>query len=66
MYLYIFGSHDTIHTFKNYFTTVFLTINFQFSANKRYPNTPQVVASVYTIIREISSHNRDVVLVERL
>jgi len=27
-----FGSHSTIHTFKNYFVTVFL-------ANKRYPNT---------------------------
>ena len=36
----IFGSHDTIHTIKNYFSTVFLTISFQFSANKRYPNTP--------------------------
>ena len=27
------GSHCTIHTFKNYFTTVFLIFN-----NKRYPN----------------------------
>ena len=31
---YIYGSHDTIHTFKNYFATVFSTINFQFLANK--------------------------------
>ena len=35
-----FGSHGTIHTFKNYFAIVFPTISFQFSANKRYPNTP--------------------------
>ena len=34
-----FRSHSTIQTFKNYFATVFLEINFQFSANKRYPNT---------------------------
>ena len=26
------GFHDTIHTFKNYFVTVFLAISFQFSA----------------------------------
>ena len=39
-YQCIFGSHGTIHTFKNYFATVFLTINFQFLANNRYPNTP--------------------------
>ena len=34
-------SHDTIHTFKNYFITVFLVFNFQFSVfskNKLYPN----------------------------
>ena len=35
-----FGSYSTIHTFKNYFVSVFLAISFQFSANKRYPNTP--------------------------
>ena len=35
-------SHGTIHTFKNYFSTVFLVISFQFSVfnNKRYPNWP--------------------------
>ena len=27
------GSHNTIHTFKNYFTTVFLILS-----NKQYPN----------------------------
>ena len=25
------GSHDTIHTFKNYFATIFSAISFQFS-----------------------------------
>ena len=29
-YQCIFGSHDTIHTFKNYFTIVFSTIVFSF------------------------------------
>ena len=32
------GYHDTIHTFKNYFTTVLLVFSFQ--QNKRYLNTP--------------------------
>ena len=32
------GSHSTIHTFKNYFTTVFLVFSFQ--QNKLYPNGP--------------------------
>ena len=32
------GSHSTIHTFKNYFTTVFSVFSFQ--PNKRYSNTP--------------------------
>ena len=31
------GSHGTIHTFKNYFATVFSVFN-----NKRYPNTPSI------------------------
>ena len=31
-------SHGTIHTFKNYFTVVFLV--FSFSKNKLYPNGP--------------------------
>ena len=34
------GSHDTIHTFKNYFTTVFSVFSFQFQQNKIYPNRP--------------------------
>ena len=33
------GSHSTIHTFKNYFTTVFSVLSFQFQQNKFYPNT---------------------------
>ena len=32
------GSYDTIHTFKNYFVTVFSV--FSFSKNKLYPNGP--------------------------
>ena len=32
------GSHNTIHIFKNYFTTVFSV--FSFSKNKLYPNEP--------------------------
>ena len=35
------GSHGTIHTFKNYFATVFSV----FSKNKLYPNGPIVVLS---------------------
>ena len=30
------GSYSTIHTFKNYFTTIFLIFN-----NKQYPNRPK-------------------------
>ena len=33
-------SHDTIHTFKNYFVTVFLV--FSFSINKFNPNGPYI------------------------
>ena len=32
------GSHGTIHTFKNYFITMFLVFSFQ--QNKLYPNRP--------------------------
>ena len=34
------GSHSTIYTFKNYFTTVFLVSIFSFSKNKHNPNGP--------------------------
>ena len=37
-----FRSHNTIYSFKNYFAIVFSVINFQFSANKWYSNTPYV------------------------
>ena len=35
------GSHNTIYTFKNYFTTVFSVSVFNFSKNKLNPNTPR-------------------------
>ena len=41
-------SYNTTHTFKNYFTTVFLVFSFQ--QNKLYPNEPymcQAVTSFY-------------------
>ena len=41
------GSHDTIHTFKNYFATVFSVFNFQFQQIKFYPNRPYVCMQVY-------------------
>ena len=44
-YPYIFESHNTIYTFKNYFTTVSSIINFQFSANKWYPNRDLIYTS---------------------
>ena len=34
------GSHDTIYTFKNYFTIVLLVFVFNFQQNIRYLNTP--------------------------
>ena len=34
------GSHNTIHTFKNYFATVFSVSVFSFSKNKLNPNGP--------------------------
>ena len=36
------GSHGTIHTFKNYFATMFSVFNFQFQQNKFYSNGPLV------------------------
>ena len=33
LYYTVHGSHDTIHMFKNYFITVFLVFNFQFSVS---------------------------------
>ena len=39
-----YGSHGNIHTFKNYFTTVFSVSVFSFSKNKLNPNRPLVCA----------------------
>ena len=36
------GSHGTIHTFKNYFATVFLVSVFSFSKNKLNSNRPYI------------------------
>ena len=36
------GSHDTIHTLKNYFAIVFSVFNFQFQQNKFYSNVPYI------------------------
>ena len=41
-------SHDTIHTFKNYFATVFSVFNFQFRNNKFNSNGP--IKYVYIIL----------------
>ena len=37
------GSHDTIHTFKNYFVTVFSIISFQFSTISDIQTDPKCV-----------------------
>ena len=42
------GSHSTIYTFKNYFTTVISAISFQFQQNKSYPNRPFKPSMSYT------------------
>ena len=36
----VHGSHDTIYTFKNYFSIIILVFNF--SKNKLYPNRPYI------------------------
>ena len=57
------GSHGTIHTFKNYFTTVFLVFSFQFQQNKFYPNRPlvqlkflsfKVIIQILILLRRLS------------
>ena len=40
------GSHDTIHTFKNYFATVFLVSVFSFCNNKFNPNGPYITTPI--------------------
>ena len=41
------GSRDTIHTFKNYFTTVFSVSIFNFNNNKVNPNKPIILSINY-------------------
>ena len=38
----VHGSHDIIHTFKNYFATIFSVFNS--SKNKLYPNGPLIIS----------------------
>ena len=45
----IHGSYGTIHTFKNYFATVFSV--FSFSKNKLNPNGPLVIESMLNQLR---------------
>ena len=52
-------SHDTIHTFKNYFTTILLIFNFQFlvfsfSNNKFNPNKPFEVNAAENVVESWS------------
>ena len=48
-------SHDTIHTFKNYFTTVFFSFQFQFSISvfsfQLYPNGPLMWCRYHIFVR---------------
>ena len=49
------GSHGTIHTFKNYFATVFSVFSFQFQQNKFYPNRSYVHNIFTTFSKQIVS-----------
>ena len=42
VYQCIFRSYGIIHTFKNYFATMFSAISFQFLVNKQYSNTSKI------------------------
>ena len=51
------GSHGTIYTFKNYFSTVILAISFQFQQNKSYPNRPIKTKHLFDLITiSLSAH----------
>ena len=50
-------SHDTIHTFKNYFATMFSVSVFSFSTNKLNPNGPLVDHPNYAIKNYIDTLN---------
>ena len=48
-------SHGTIHTFKNYFTTVFSVSVFSFSKNKLNPNEPYIYTKMnYQWVKTLS------------
>ena len=49
-------SHDTIHTFKNYFVTVFSVSVFNFNKNKLNPNGPLEI-KCNCLVRELEQHN---------
>ena len=44
------GSHSTIHTFKNYFVTMFL-----FFSNKRYPNRPLLFSLFLLLFMDLTA-----------
>ena len=49
------GSHNTIHTFKNYFATVFSVSAFSFSKNKLNPNRPIVRHNIELMINLVKN-----------
>ena len=53
------GFHITIHTFKNYFATVFSVFSFQFQQNKFYPNTPVVLLTIILMINKDRNYWRN-------
>ena len=49
------GTYDIIHTFKNYFTIIFLVFSFQ--QNKHYPNGPKyvfILTHVYSSFKQFA------------
>ena len=52
------GSHDTVHTFKNYFVTVFSVLVFSFSKNKLNPNRP-IVSDLNVNTQELKNMKPD-------
>ena len=50
------GSHGTIHSFKNYFATVYLFI-YNFQQNKQYPNGSLVYFPHLSFHFHCSKHN---------
>ena len=52
------GSHDTVHTFINYFVTVFSVLVFSFSKNKLNPNRP-IVSDLNVNTQELKNMKPD-------